>query len=205
MKTSEFRKLIREEICKVLKEVTVKVPSDGIVRDHTGKAQLKFTPKGSGTEVKSLSTGETILSPYPIDKAYNALFSVGQIDANDGNSFNGKMQKTFNDDIEGEDISAWTRFLMPKANLQIGAKGVDTNDFPLTITAGPFDSVKAIEAAIKTKFSKAMDIFRNKDLVAELNKTKASDVGGFYLVKGPEYGGSGYTVVNGEDILIGRR
>jgi hypothetical protein len=172
------------------------------VRDDKGKPQVKFTTKGSGTEVKSISTGQTIQSPYPIEKAYNALFSVGQISTNDGVLFNGKKNKTFNDDIAGEDISGWKRFLTPATKIKPGAKGEDINMYPLTVIDGPFNTVSAIKAAIKNKYPKAVDVLQHSDLMDELNDTNASDVEGFYLVKGPDYRGSGYTVVNGEDITL---
>jgi len=85
--------------------------------------------------------------------------------------------------------------------LQPGTKGSDINDYPLTVVAGPFDSVNAVKAIIRSKYPKAMDVFQNIDLIDELNDTNASDVGGFYLVKGPDYDDSGFTLVNGEDIV----
>jgi len=202
MKASEFRKLIREEVRKVLKEVTVKVPSDGIVRDHKGKPQVQFIKKGAGTEVKSLKTGKTFLSPMSVDQAYDKLFSVGQIDSNDGTSFNGKMQKTFNDTFNDLDPSDWKRFLTAANVIKPGTKGEDINMYPLTVVAGPFDSLDMIKTVIKSKYPKAMDIFGDPDFADELKNTRAKDVEGFYLVKGPDYGGSGFTIVNGEDITI---
>ena len=202
MKQSEFRKLIREEIRRVIKEAAGKVPSDGIVRDHKGKPQVQFTKKGAGTEVKSLKTGKTFLSPMSVDQAYTKLFNVGQIFGNDGSSFNGKMHKIFNDDFNDLDPSDWKRFLTAADPIKPGTKGSDINDYPLTVVAGPFGSVNAFKAAIKTKYPKAMDVFQNTDLMDELNNTAVSEVGGFYLVKGPDYGGSGHTIVNGEDITL---
>jgi hypothetical protein len=86
--------------------------------------------------------------------------------------------------------------------LRPGAKGEDINMYPLTVVAGPFDSVNAVKAIIRSKYPKAMDVFQNTDLIDELNDTNASDVGGFYLVKGPDYDASGFTLVNGEDIVL---
>ena len=36
--------------------------------------------------------------------------------------------------------------------------------------------------------------------MADLKYEDASDVEGFFLVQGPDYGGSGFSVVYGEDI-----
>jgi hypothetical protein len=90
--------------------------------------------------------------------------------------------------------------VLKENNLKPGFKGYDMNDYALTVVAGPFMSTKDLGNIIKTKFSKANDILRDKNLMDELNDTNATEVGGFYLVQGPDYGGSGYSVVNGEDI-----
>jgi len=201
MKISEFRKLIREEVRKVINEVQTAMPSDGIVKDDKGRGQIKFTSKGSGTEVKSLSTGKTITSPLSIEKAYNALFKVGQIEGNDGSSFNGKKHIRFNNDFADLDPNDWKRFLIPSVGLRVGTKGEDINMYPLTVVAGPFNSIQAITSEIKSKYPKAMDIMQNTDLIDELKSTSAVDVSGFYLVRGPDYDGSGFTIVNGEDIV----
>ena len=202
MKISEFKKLIREEVRKVVREVAIKAPSDGIVKDDKGKPQVKFTKKGNDTEVKAIATGKTFMTPMSVDQAYNKLFSVGQIMGNDGSSFNGKMHKTFNDDFYDLDPSDWKRFLTAPAAIKPGTRGEDINMYPLTVVAGPFDSVNAVKAIIRSKYLKAMDVFQNTDLIDELNDTNASDVGGFYLVKGPDYGGSRFSIVNGEDIVL---
>lgn len=86
--------------------------------------------------------------------------------------------------------------------LRPGAEGEDINMYPLTVVAGPFDSVNAVKAAIRSKYPKAMDVFQNTDLIDDLNNTNATNVGGFYLVKGSDYGASGFTLVNGEDIVL---
>ncbi len=202
MKITEFRKLIREEVRKVIKEVATKVPSDGVVRDHKGKPQVQFTKKGNGTELKAIATGKTFMTPMSVDQAYNKLFSVGQIDGNDGSSFNGKMHKTFNDDFDDLDPSDWKRFLTAPTAIKPGTRGEDINMYPLTVVAGPFNSLNKVKAEIKSKYPKAMDIFKDPDFVYELEDTDPTDVEGFYLVKGPDYGGSGFTVVNGEDITV---
>ena len=86
--------------------------------------------------------------------------------------------------------------------LKPGAKGSDINDYPLTVVAGPFNSLDKIKVEIRSKYPKAMDIFKNPDFVYELEETDPTDVGGFYLVKGPDYGGSQFSIVNGEDIIL---
>ena len=202
MKASELRNLIREEIRKVIREGVTKVPSDGIVRDNKGKPQISFTKKGTGTEVKAIATGKTFITPMSVDQAYNKLFSTGQIFGNDGSSFNGKMHKTFNDDFYDLDPSDWKRFLTAPAAIKPGTRGEDINMYPLTVVAGPFDSFNAIKKAIEIKYPKAVDILQDEDFVSELENTNVKDVEGLYLVKGPDYGGSGFTVVNGEDITL---
>ena len=202
MKLTQFRKLIREEVRRVIKEASTKVPSDGIVKDHKGKSQVQFTKKGNGTEVKAIATGKTFTTPMSVNQAYTKLFNVGQIMGNDGSSFNGKMHKTFNDDFNDLDPSHWKRFLTAPTTFKPGAKGEDINMYPLTVVAGPFNSVNAVKAAIRSKYPKAMDVFDNTDLIDDLNNTNASNVGGFYLVKGSDYGASGFTLVNGEDIVL---
>jgi hypothetical protein len=202
VKITEFRKLIREEVHKVLREATVKVPSDGIVRDHKGTPQVQFTKKGNSTEIKSLRTGKTYLAPMSIEDAYNKLFSVGQIDTNDGLRFDGQKEKKFNQFLNDLNPSNWKRFLTAPNAIKPGTKGEDINMYPLTVVAGPFDSLEAVQGEIKSKYPKAMDIFKYPDLVGDLKRTKAKDVEGFYLVKGPDYGGSGFTIVNGEDITV---
>jgi len=92
------------------------------------------------------------------------------------------------------------RRALKEAKLSPGFKGVDINDYPLTIVAGPFMSLGELMSTIKTKFAKAADILKDSDFVDELKNTNPNEVGGFFLVKGPDYGGSGYSVVNGEDI-----
>jgi len=92
------------------------------------------------------------------------------------------------------------RKALKENNLKPGFKGHDANDYPLTIVAGPFNSVEELTQALKTKYSKAADILRDKDLMADLKYEDASDVEGFFLVQGPDYGGSGFSVVYGEDI-----
>lgn len=84
-----------------------------------------------------------------------------------------------------------------------GAKGYDQNDYPLTVVAGPFNSLNDLVKAIKTKYPKAKDILMDKDFMFELENTDPADVGGFYLVTGSNYGGSGFSIVNGEDVSIG--
>jgi hypothetical protein len=140
------------------------------------------------------------MTPMSVDQAYNKLFSVGQIMGNDGSSFNGKMHKTFNDDLYDLDPSYWKRFLTAPAAIKPGTRGEDINTYPLTVVAGPFDSFNAIRAAIKTKYPKAMDILQDQDFVTSLQDIEVKDVEGLYIVKGPDYGGSGFTIVNGEDI-----
>ena len=139
MKVSQFRKLIREEVRKIVREVTTKVPSDGIVRDHKGKPQVKFTKKGNGTEVKAIATGKTFMTPMSVDQAYNKLFSVGQIMGNDGSSFNGIMHKTFNDDLYDLDPSDWKPFLTKERALsyKVGDSVVVDNleDYPFKVKA----------------------------------------------------------------------
>ena len=92
------------------------------------------------------------------------------------------------------------RKALKENNLKPGFKGHDANDYPLTIVAGPFNSVGELTQALKTKYSKAADILRDKDLMADLKYQDASEVDGFFLVQGPNYGGSGYSVAYGEDI-----
>jgi hypothetical protein len=89
-----------------------------------------------------------------------------------------------------------------KTLLKPGTKGEDINMYPLTVVAGPFNSLDKVKAEIKSKYPKAMDIFKDPDFVYELEDTDPTDVGGFYLVKGPDYGGSRFTIVNGEDIVL---
>ena len=92
------------------------------------------------------------------------------------------------------------RRALKEAKLSPGFKGVDINDYPLTIVAGPFMSLEELMKTIKTKFAKAADILKDRDFVDELRNTDPNEVDGLYLVKGADYGGSGYSVVNGEDI-----
>lgn len=92
------------------------------------------------------------------------------------------------------------RKVLKESTLKPGFKGHDANDYPLTIVAGPFNSVEELTQALKTKYSKATDILRDKDLMADLKYQDASEVQGFFLVQGPDYGGSGYSVAYGEDI-----
>jgi hypothetical protein len=92
------------------------------------------------------------------------------------------------------------RKVLKEAKYSPGFKGVDINGYSLTIVAGPFMSFEDLAKAIKTKFAKAADILKDKDFAFELQDTDPNDVDGFYLVKGSGYGGSGYSVVNGEDI-----
>ena len=61
-------------------------------------------------------------------------------------------------------------------------------------------SLEELMKTIKTKFAKAADILKDRDFVDELRNTNPNEVDGLYLVKGADYGGSGYSVVNGEEI-----
>lgn len=90
-----------------------------------------------------------------------------------------------------------------KENIQPGTKGYDQNDYPLMVVAGPFNSLNDLVKAIKTKYPKAKDILSDIDLMYDLRDADPADVNGFYLVKGSDYGGSGFSVVNGEDISVG--
>ena len=92
------------------------------------------------------------------------------------------------------------RRAMKEGKIKPGFKGVDMNDYPLTVVAGPFMSLADLMKTIKTKFAKATDIFKDKDFMDVLRNTDPNEVDGLYLVKGPDYGGSGYSVINGEDI-----
>ena len=78
--------------------------------------------------------------------------------------------------------------------LRPGAKGEDINMYPLTVVAGPFDSVNAVKAAIRSKYPKAMDVFQNTDLIDELNDTNASDVGDLNQTNYQSHAGSGAQV-----------
>ena len=89
-----------------------------------------------------------------------------------------------------------------KKILKPGANGEDSNMYPLTVVAGPFATVNAVKAVIGLEYPEAMDVFENTYLIDELNDTDAFEVDGFYLVKGPDYEDSGYTIVNGEDIFL---
>ncbi len=98
------------------------------------------------------------------------------------------------------------RKVIKEEKFKPGFRGVDRNDYLLTVVDGPYMSVVDFSSAIKTKYKNAIDILRDRDLMDELNDTNASEVGGFYLVKSrgtgndPKYGGTGYSIINGEDI-----
>lgn len=94
------------------------------------------------------------------------------------------------------------RKVMSEGPIKPGTKGSDQNDYPLVVVAGPFNSLDDLVKAIKTKYPKAKDILADKGFMYELNDTDPADVDGFYLVKGSGYGGSGFSVVNGEDVSL---
>ena len=100
------------------------------------------------------------------------------------------------------------RKVMKEAKYKPGFKGVDVNDYIIVVVDGPYMSVEDVTKAIKTKYRKAADILRDKDFMFDLEDTDPYDVDGFYLVKSaptgksdPVYGGSGYSIANGEDIM----